>query len=115
MHLHALLAERLGQLEDASSSLERAAELLEAQYEEDESSETESRYVTAFANLGRIRLAMGSYVEAVEGFETVLSLRTTASEDPLRMQALLGSGLAKYFADDLEGSLAALQLSLIHI
>lgn len=115
LHLHALLAERLGQLDDASASLEKAAELLEARYEEDESPEVEARYVMASANLGRVRLAMGDYKGATEAFETVLSLRpaqTADDVDAVRVQALMGIGLAKFFDDDLEGSLTSFQTLL---
>ncbi|KAE8260113.1 hypothetical protein A4X13_0g561 [Tilletia indica] len=81
LHLGALFAERVGQLPLAIERIERAAGLLEEEYEKAESAKVVRMYAIAEANLGRIRLASGDAAGAVQAFETALALLEGANDD----------------------------------
>jgi len=74
LHLYALLCERLGLVDEASVSLERAVSLLEEEFESSESAETERAYCIALANLGRVRLAADQHDKALEAYTSVWEL-----------------------------------------
>ncbi|GAA97836.1 uncharacterized protein L969DRAFT_96178 [Mixia osmundae IAM 14324] len=114
LHLHALLSERLNLLDQAQSSLEQAATVLEGLYETSESEETERRFVIAHANLGRVSLANGNLDGALTAFDAALSLLEDLPEDDeqgsaLKLQAMLGQGLALHAQGDSAASYEVLQ------
>ncbi|UZJ52503.1 hypothetical protein CBS101457_001823 [Exobasidium rhododendri] len=81
LHLSALFAEQLGELEMAIERVEKASTILEGQYEEDESTEKARLYAVCMVNLGRIRLANGDYEGAKEAFEMGSSLLVADDDD----------------------------------
>ncbi|KAH9817049.1 hypothetical protein DFH28DRAFT_1081343 [Melampsora americana] len=116
LNLQGILLEGIGKYEEASLSLEKAAEILEAVYEVSESIEVENRFSIINLNLGRLKLRAQDYEGSIQVFEVVESLRssfdkeTDKSEDlekiiMIRSQALSGISLGKYFLGDREGSI----------
>ncbi|KAL9939345.1 hypothetical protein V8E36_002158 [Tilletia maclaganii] len=81
LHLGALFAERIGQLDLAVERIERAASLLEEEYERAEEAGVASMYAIAEANLGRIRLSGGDAEGGLQAFETALALLEGADEN----------------------------------
>jgi superkiller protein 3 len=114
-HLYALICERLGLIDDASAALERAATLLEEEYERSESAEIELRYSIALCNLGRARLGARQYDKALEAFTNCWEF-TEGSQDgmatSLRVQLRLGQALARFWLGETEESLEAFQAGL---
>lgn len=117
-HLDGLLCERLERKEEAVTSLEQAVQLLEAEYELNESEEVERRYIIANASLGRARLAVGQYEASITALDAALALLSDDSNGQddqgteLRAQCLLVKGLDAYFLEDLEGSLKCFEDAL---
>jgi superkiller protein 3 len=114
-HLHALICERLGLTDDASAALERAAALLEEEYERTESTDLEIRYSIALCNLGRIRLGAKQYARALEAFTNCWELiegSQDATATSLRTQVRLGQALSRYWLGETEASLEAFQVAL---
>lgn len=115
-HLAALVLERTGDRESASQSLERAASMLEASYEESESPELERKYAIAQTNLGRVRLARGDAEGALEAFEAPISLMSAegADEETLALiaQCRLGTALACAALNDNEAAVEAIEAGL---
>jgi superkiller protein 3 len=114
-HLYALICERLGLIGEAVTSLEKATELLEQEFEQSESSEIEHRYTIALLNLGRVRLAGRSYDTSLEAFTNSFEL-LSGSQHPdagrLRVQARLGQALAQYWLGSIDESLEGFQHAL---
>ncbi|KAN0063561.1 Superkiller protein 3 [Thecaphora frezii] len=134
LHLSALFCERLGQTDAAIERIERAAALLEEEYERSESTETARRYAIANVNLGRIRLANGDAQGAEEAYEAAIELLhadeeaaaeaaeegTDADDDDVdkheeryrmarvRINASLGHALTRFHLGDAESSVAKL-------
>ncbi|KAG0143473.1 hypothetical protein CROQUDRAFT_182905 [Cronartium quercuum f. sp. fusiforme G11] len=113
LNLYGILSEVLGKFDEACSSLEKAAEILEGVYEDTESTEVENRFAIVNLNLGRIRLRLGDYDGSIEAFEVVESLRSGFNQEDdkredlekiimIRAQAASGIGLAKYFLGDID-------------
>ncbi|KAE8185214.1 hypothetical protein CF336_g7503, partial [Tilletia laevis] len=96
LHLGALFAERVGQLPLAIERIERAAALLEEEYEKAESARVARMYAIAEANLGRIRLASGDAAGALSAFETALALLEGAGDEEAEED---GEGEAEGTAD----------------
>ncbi|KAK8858471.1 hypothetical protein IAR55_002698 [Kwoniella newhampshirensis] len=114
-HLYALICERLGLVDEAASSLERAAVVLEEEFEHSESTEIEVRYATALCNLGRVQLAAGKYQQSLDGLINcweLLSASTDGSMTSLKVQCRLLQGLAHYWLGQVDESLEAFQASL---
>ncbi len=110
MHLQALIAERLGQLDIAIDSLEIATALLDNEFEASESSDVEKRYAVALVNLGRVRLASEQYDKALEAFGDGLGL---AADDPkLVVHCRLGQALAQASLSNVDEALEAFQQAL---
>ena len=115
-HLYALLCERIGLVDEAASSLERAACLLEEEFEASESSEVERAYSIALISLGRVRLAASEYNPALEAFSSCWELVSSVPDDglvgKLKVQSRLGQGLAYFWLDSVDQSLEAFQAAL---
>ncbi|WWD18361.1 hypothetical protein CI109_102811 [Kwoniella shandongensis] len=114
-HLYALICERLGLIDEAASSLERAAVVLEEEFEHNESIEIEIRYATALCNLGRVQLAAGKYQQSLDGLINCWELISGSSDGSitsLKVQCRLLQGLAHYWLGQVEESLEAFQASL---
>lgn len=116
LNLQGILLEATGKYEEASLSLEKAAEILEGVYEVSESIEVENRFSIINLNLGRLKLRNQEYEGSIEVFEVVESLRGPFDKDNdksedlekiimIRSQASSGISLSKYFLGDLEGSI----------
>lgn len=114
LHLASLISERLGLSSKAVTFARRSAKLLEAAYERSEDSRIARQYAITQSTLGRILLSEGSYNEACESFDIVLSLVDKA-EDPntadreaiqLRSQAYFASGLAKLLSGEVETAIS---------
>jgi superkiller protein 3 len=114
-HLYALICERIGLVEEAVSSLQRATQLLEEEFEATESEEIEKKYTMALVNLGRVRLAGQDYTGSKESFETAWEL-LSSSEEPdargMKVQCQVGLGLANYWLGEVDVSLEAFQSGL---
>jgi superkiller protein 3 len=110
MHLSALLAERMGEVADAESSLEVVCSGVEAEFEETESPASLSRFAQANADMARVLLANHRYEEAAEKAETAITLsgeEDAEKFDPeacskLRLSAHLTAGLAYYFTKSMD-------------
>ena len=114
LHLAALFSERLEEHALSVERIERAAHLLEAEYEATESHAVAVKYAVAQVNLGRIRLAQHQSEEALAAFEGGLSLLEDETEDEaedefslssidvqlVRASAFLGSALCHYFGGE---------------
>lgn len=109
-HLYALICERLGDIDEAVKSLERAAAILEEEYEASESKEIEYRYSLALCNLGRVRLASGDYKASLEAMNSSWDLEL--SEAVTRVQCKLSQGIAHFWLGQVDESLEAFQASL---
>lgn len=112
-HLHGLLSERLGYYEEAVTAFEEAVKLVEAEYEEDESTEVESKFVLANMSLARGRIANEEYSPALEALEAALGLLSAenASNEAnfkiLRTQCLLLRALANFWLGAVQECLEA--------
>ncbi|KAJ6157771.1 hypothetical protein N7470_005363 [Penicillium chermesinum] len=110
VHLKALLAERMGEISDAESSLQAVLAGMEAEYEETESPASLSKYAQANADMGRVLLACHDYEQAAEKAELALTLsgeEDAEKFDPeacqkLRLSAHLTAGLAHYFMKSMD-------------
>ncbi|KAJ5692508.1 hypothetical protein N7462_001931 [Penicillium macrosclerotiorum] len=110
MHLSALLAERMGEVADAESSLEVVCAGMETVFEETESPVSLLRYAQATADMARVILANGQFEEAAEKAETALTLsgeEDAEKFDPeacgkLRLSAHLTAGLAHYYMKSMD-------------
>ncbi|WVR06249.1 hypothetical protein IAU60_003279 [Kwoniella sp. DSM 27419] len=114
-HLYALICERLGLAAEGASSLERAAAVLEEEFERTESALIESRYAIALCNLGRLQLAAGNYPSSLEALNNcweLVSGATDGSMSSLKVQCRLLQGLTQYWLGDVDASLEAFQASL---
>lgn len=110
VQLSSLLAERMGEVTDAESSLQVVCSGMEADFEQSESPESLSKYAQANADLARVLLARHEYEEAAEKAETALML--SGEEDAakfdleahgkLRLSAHLTAGLAYYYTKSMD-------------
>lgn len=128
LHLSALFAERLGELELATERIDAAASILEYQYEREESTEKAQLFAICMSNLGRIHLCCGRFDKAIESMEMCLGLlegstndadkqKTTlhASKQDLeraRLNAHCTIGLAHFGKGDAIAAIASLEQSL---
>lgn len=117
MHLLSLVCERLGQHDYGADLAERSIAILETAYEETEDSEVEMRYTIANCTLGRLRLSLGQFEEALASFKIAHGLLTDTELQSrhiivLRAQVHLGLGLANFFHGNLEASLRFLEEGL---
>lgn len=117
LHLYALICERLGLIDEATTSLDQASALLEEEFEATESTEVERAYYIALANLGRVRLAAGQYTPALDAFTSVWELVGPLDDNEdatarLKVQSRLGQALAHFWLQDVDKSLEAFQAAL---
>ncbi|KAJ5623263.1 hypothetical protein N7490_011868 [Penicillium lividum] len=113
MHISALLAERMGEIAGAESSLEVVCSSMEAEYDESESSSALSKFAQANADFARVLLARHEYDQAVEKAETALSLSgdeygndfEPEARTRLRLSAHLTAGLAYYFTKSMDSAI----------
>ncbi|WVQ65903.1 uncharacterized protein L199_004081 [Kwoniella botswanensis] len=114
-HLYALICERLGLADEAASSLERAAAVLEEEFERTESADIESRYAIALCNLGRVQLAAKKYPAALDTLNNCWELISDSTDGTivsLKAQCRLLQGLVHYWLRQIDESLEAFQNSL---
>ncbi|OJJ48634.1 hypothetical protein ASPZODRAFT_61521 [Penicilliopsis zonata CBS 506.65] len=110
VHLSALIAERVGEISDAESSLQAVCSGVEAEYEIAESASSLVRYAQANADLARIHLAQGEWSDAAERAETAITLSGEEDADKfdaetngkLRLSAHLTAGLAYYYLKSMD-------------
>lgn len=125
LHLSALFCERLGEQTLAIERIERAAAMLEKEYEAEEDTATATKYAIAQGNLGRIRLTDEDYEGAIEALEATLGLLDIGEGDEaseailspaqrvaVRTNAHLGIALAHHALEADQGSLGAFQAAL---
>lgn len=116
-HLSALLAERVGDHDSATSTLTSLCSILEAEYETTESPATLIRFAHAKSDLARNLLAQHSYEEAIDQASTSIDL-TTDTDGPdaslarIRLSAHLVQGLAHFYLSNLDKSIDAFRSAL---
>ncbi|PWN37617.1 uncharacterized protein FA14DRAFT_159580 [Meira miltonrushii] len=128
LHLSALFAERLGELELATERIDAAASILEYQYEREESTEKAQLFAICMSNLGRIHLSCGRFDKAMESMEMCLGLLEGSTNDAdkqktalhaskadlerARLNAHCTIGLAHFGKGDASAAIASLEQSL---
>ncbi|PLB52740.1 putative translation repressor/antiviral protein Ski3 [Aspergillus steynii IBT 23096] len=113
VHLSALLAERMGEISDAESSLRTVCSAVEAEYEVSESTSALSRFAQANADIARVLLAQHQFEEAAEKAEMALMLsgeEDAEKFDPetsrkLRLSAHLTAGLSHYYLKSMDSAI----------
>ncbi|KAF7590726.1 Superkiller protein 3 [Aspergillus hancockii] len=113
VHLSSLLAERIGELSGAETSLRALCSAVEAEYEVTESASSLSRFAQANADIARVLLARQEFEEAAEKAETALMLsgeEDAGNSDPetisrLRLSAHLTAGLAHYYLRNMDSAI----------
>ena len=119
-HLSALLAERIGNYEEAVGTLQAVCAELENEYERTESNESLGRFAQAKSDLARSHLACRDFEAAKECAQTALDLSSEDDLAPsyaegrqrLRLSAHMTAGLSCYFMDELEESINMFQKAL---
>ncbi|KAF7321489.1 Antiviral protein [Mycena kentingensis (nom. inval.)] len=116
LHLFGLVCESLGQLERAAELIGKAIVVLEAEYEETESTSVEKNFTIANANIARLRLSLQDYDGAIEAFESVLGLIGEEEADDeattMRVQAHFGISLASFFLNQSNAALEQAEMAL---
>lgn len=110
VHLSALLAERIGELSDAESSLQTLCSAMEEEYEVSESAASLSKFAQANSDTARVLLAQHDFEAAAEKAETALMLsgeEDAEKFDPesngrLRLSAHLTAGLSYYYLKSMD-------------
>ncbi|RHZ51919.1 SKI complex subunit tetratricopeptide repeat protein SKI3 [Aspergillus thermomutatus] len=113
MHLVSLMAERIGELSDAETSLQVVCSGVEAEYEVSESTSSLSRYAQSNADMARVLLARQEFEQAAEKAEMALTLsgeEDAEKFDPeanrkLRLSAHLTAGLAHYYLKSMDNAI----------
>lgn len=105
-----LLLERLGQFERASAAFLQAIEALDTQCKRGSLNDEEfnCRIAKVHANLGRSLCATGSFQAAIESYDRAIE----HGSGSLRVYCQLGAGIAYYFEEQLEESLAMFETAL---
>ncbi|PNS21345.1 Superkiller protein 3 [Sphaceloma murrayae] len=118
-HLSALLFERVSDHLTAISELESLCAHLESAYEDSESPLTLLHFANAKSDLARNLLATHSFTSAIDHASTALDLTadfapppSAISLSPLRLSAHLTLGLANFYTQDLDASIAAFREAL---
>lgn len=115
LHLLGLVCERIGHHDLAVELVAKAISILEAKYEESEDPAIEKQFTIANANLGRLRVASGDFMGAVESLETALGLIGDGDDTEsrvLRTQCYSVIGLSKFECADLNGAMESFRLAL---
>jgi superkiller protein 3 len=119
-HLSALLAERIGNHEEAVATLQTVCAEMEADYEQSESSDSLARFAQAKSDLARAHLARREYEAAKECSQTALDLSSEDDLGPsdaeacqkLRLSAHLTAGLSHYYLDEFDESINMFEAAL---
>ncbi|KAI0165148.1 tetratricopeptide [Hypoxylon sp. FL1284] len=119
-HLSTLYQERTNDFHGAMSTLEKACEQLEANYEATESSEALARFALAKTDLARSYLTAGEYAKATDCGEMALQLSsddstnepTAEQRNKARLSAHLTVGLAEYFSKNVDAALSNFEVAL---
>lgn len=115
LHLLGLVCERIGHYDLAVELVAKAISILEAKYEESEDPAIEKQFTIANINLGRLRVANGDFVGALEFLETALGLigdDDSTESRVLRTQSHFVAGLSKFECGDLDGAIESFRLAL---
>lgn len=115
LHLLGLVCERIGHYDLAVELITRAISILETKYEESEDPGIEKQFTTANANLGRLCVANGDFVGALEFLETALGLigdDDSTESHVLRTQTHFLTGLSRFYRGDLNGAMESFRLAL---
>lgn len=112
----ALVAERLGHVSLAIDLSSQAIKILESAYDATEDPTIAEHYGIAKTNLGRLYLANGDYVAALDAFSTALLLLPEDHEaEPIkicRAHAQASSGIAHYKQDNLESAIESFEAAV---
>lgn len=119
-HLLGLIQERLGDFDLAITNLEASAASAEADFERSEALASMRHFATAKADLARVCLANEDFPSAYEHAEAALDLTSDVQSSDLdedqrpklRLSAQLTAGLARYFTDALDESIAMFREAL---
>ena len=119
-HLLALLLERAGDYDAATSHLISLSEQIEALYETAESPEVLGKFIRLKADLARVQLSARDYEGASENAGTALDLSEDANEQSLakeiraktRLSAHLTAGMAAYFLGSMDEAISKFRTSL---
>jgi superkiller protein 3 len=119
-HLSALLAERLGNYEEAADILQIVCSQMENEYERSESKECLARFAQAKSDLARAHLAQRDFQAAKESAQMALDLSPEDDFGPshaearqrLRLSAHLTAGLSHYYGDEFDQSIEMFQAAL---
>ena len=116
-HLSVLFAERIGDFEDASVTLKKLSDQLEASFEQTELPETLERFAQAKSDLARIDLAKGEVSSSARHAETALDLSTELQGSQalvlrLRLSAHMTLGLASYYGNAMDKAVESFQTVL---
>jgi superkiller protein 3 len=119
-HLSALLAERIGNHEEAADTLQTVCSEMEDEYERSESKESLARSAQAKSDLARAHLARRDFEAAKESARTALDLSSEDDLGPsnaeagqrLRLSAQLTAGLSHYYLDEFDESIEMFQAAL---
>ncbi|XXH01501.1 hypothetical protein Hte_007861 [Hypoxylon texense] len=119
-HLSTLYQERTNGSLEAISTLEKACEQLEANYEATESAESLAKFALAKTDLARSYLSAGEYAEATECGEMALQLSSDETANELtaeqrkkaRLSANLTVGLAEYFSQNTKAAVSYFEVAL---
>ena len=119
-HLSALLAERIGNYEEAVGTLQLVCAEVENEYERTESNKSSGRFAQAKSDLARSHLARRDFEAAKECAQTALDLSSEDDLAPsyaeglprLRLSAHMTAGLSCYFMDELDESINMFQKAL---
>lgn len=120
-HLHGLLSERLGYYSEAVSSFEEAVKLVEVEYEENESTEIERKFVLANMSLARGHMANEDYASALEALGSALGLLSVENASGemdfkiLRTQCVLLRALAHFWLGAVQECLEAFEEARISL
>lgn len=114
LHLYGLVCESLGLLPLAAEQLSKTISILESAYEESESHEIETQFCIAHVNAGRVQLALGEYLTAIQSFETVLGLLSNAESANSSLLTLgqVGLGLANSKLGNVEAAISFFEEAL---
>ena len=112
-HIAALLHERVGEYDVASSILAELCETAESDYETSESSDALANFALAKVDLARGQFAMENYTEAIENAELALDLLSDTenwnkgdeARRKCRLSAHLTAGLAHYNVGQMDRSI----------
>jgi superkiller protein 3 len=119
-HLSALFLERVDNVSSAIDMLDSICAKTEADYEITEAPTSLSRFSLGKADLARLQLRAGSYIDAIDSGETALQLSTEDSGNELsaearrrcRLAAHITVGLAHYFSNNPKTALQYFQPAL---